>query len=265
MRGISGGERSIAARDYGPLLGLAPGKTSADTWVTFTTSWQPDNVIWSADGVPLERKNYGQLVTWRDMKNVSFTRSYRPPNEPSHVSFSMWADGDATRAFGGPLDWSRSPFYSSFRELRRVLCDVESGAIERGPDWLYSDLAPGPASPRPPPLTVAAAALLAPGGMINRGPAADAAAAEEALRQKAAAAAAADGAAKQKRAAEEAAAAANQRADQDAAFAATKQQKAAQDAATTAAAAKLKAAADDAERKQQQQAKNALKNNNIKT
>jgi hypothetical protein len=177
-RGISGGERSVPVSEYAKLLGLPPGKTAGNTFIIYTFSWQPDNVIWSANGVPIERKDWGkrgardalapprsyitpanpprnttkqpkpktgQLIKWRDMKGVEFTRSYRPPAQPSHVTFSMWADGDQKRAFGGRLDWSRSPFFTSFRELRRVLCDVEpssapGGALPRGPQWLYSGL-----------------------------------------------------------------------------------------------------------------------------
>lgn len=73
------------------------------------------------------------------MKGVTHHRLYRPPDEPSHVSISMWADGDRSRAFGGPLDWGRSPFSSSFRELRRVLCDVvdSGGGGLRAPGWAF--------------------------------------------------------------------------------------------------------------------------------
>ncbi|GBF92758.1 hypothetical protein Rsub_05127 [Raphidocelis subcapitata] len=76
------------------------------------------------------------------MKGERFTRSYRPPVDPMHVTFSMWADQDQNRAFGGALDWSKSPFTSQFKELRRVLCDAPA-ATTRGPEWLYpADKAP---------------------------------------------------------------------------------------------------------------------------
>lgn len=197
-RGISGGERSVPVSEYAKLLGLPPGKTAGNTFIIYTFSWQPDNVIWSANGVPIERKDWGkrgardalappcsyitpanpprnttkqpkpktgQLITWRDMKGVEFTRSYRPPAQPSHVTLSMWADGDQKRAFGGRLDWSRSPFFTSFRELRRVLCDVEpssapGGALPRGPQWLYSGLQADGGSRLP--WTIAAGAMAPP-------------------------------------------------------------------------------------------------------
>jgi hypothetical protein len=95
-----------------------------------------DQVLWYADGQQLLRRYYGENVTWADMRGQSFTRSYRPPADPSHITFSMWADQDQNRAFGGPLDWSKSPFTSQFKELRRVLCDAPV-ATARGPEWLY--------------------------------------------------------------------------------------------------------------------------------
>ena len=52
---------------------------------------------------------------------MQYKRNYRPPSEASHVTFSMWADQNQDRAFGGKLEWAKSPFMSQFKELRSVL------------------------------------------------------------------------------------------------------------------------------------------------
>jgi hypothetical protein len=166
-KGVSGGERSVPVAAYAPLLALAPGKNASSAFLTYTFSWQPDRVVWSANGVPLEKKEYGQDVAWVDMKGITYHRRFTPPDEPQHVSLSMWADGDQRRAFGGPLEWGRSPFYSSFRELRRVLCDLDASAVPHAPQWLLSDLsaelsgAGAGSFARPPQFTAAAAASAA--------------------------------------------------------------------------------------------------------
>ena len=51
---------------------------------------------------------------------MQYKRNYRPPSEASHVTFSMWADQNQDRAFGGKLEWAKSPFTSQFKELRWV-------------------------------------------------------------------------------------------------------------------------------------------------
>jgi len=47
------------------------------------------------------------------------SRIYRTPTAASKVVFSIWSDGDQTRGFGGKLDWDKSPYESSFADLRR--------------------------------------------------------------------------------------------------------------------------------------------------
>jgi hypothetical protein len=84
------------------------------------TSRDDLQVAWYANGVMLLRRRYDEEVSWKDMKGVGFTRSFRPPNAPQHVTFSMWADQDQERAFGGKLAWDKSPFTSQFKDLRYV-------------------------------------------------------------------------------------------------------------------------------------------------
>jgi hypothetical protein len=55
----------------------------------------------------------------------------------------MWSDGDQTRAFGGKLDQSKSPYRSYFTGLKRILCDEPlpsdpaAAAAALGPAWLF--------------------------------------------------------------------------------------------------------------------------------
>lgn len=141
-KGMSGGERLVKPEEYRRLLGLTEGEDASNAFLTFGFNWQPDQVTWFANGVPLLRRRYDEEVRWKDMKGVEFKRDYRPPNAPQHVTFSMWADQDQTRAFGGKLQWERSPFTSQFKDLRRVLCETSSPA-SRGPAWLYANLVAG--------------------------------------------------------------------------------------------------------------------------
>jgi hypothetical protein len=56
----------------------------------------------------------------------------------------MWSDGDQTRAFGGKLDLSKSPYRSTFTGLKRILCDAPlpsdpaAAAAALGPAWLFT-------------------------------------------------------------------------------------------------------------------------------
>lgn len=75
-------------------------------------------VVWYTNGVKLLKRGYDDEVHWKDMKGVAFSRIYRPPSYPQHITFSMWSDQDQSRAFGGKLAWDRSPFISKFKDLR---------------------------------------------------------------------------------------------------------------------------------------------------
>lgn len=71
---------------------------------------------------------------WGDMGGKNFTRSFRPPTKPMHVTFSLWSDPGM--GFGGPLAASSTPFTSSFMDLRRVVCDKPAASSSEGPAWL---------------------------------------------------------------------------------------------------------------------------------
>jgi len=136
-KGMSGGERLVKPAEYRRIAGLGDDQDASNTFITYTINWQPDQVLWYADSRTLLRRHYGENVSWTDMKGVSYARSYRPPTEPQHVTFSAWADLDQTRAFGGKLEWSRSPFTSQFKDLRRVLCDLPADSGPQAPAWVY--------------------------------------------------------------------------------------------------------------------------------
>lgn len=89
---------------------------------------------WYANGVPLLQRRYDETVSWKDMKGVAFTRTYRPPAYPQHITFSMWSDQDQDRAFGGKLEWDKSPFTSQFKDLR-----WGRGGLCGGATWLKGD------------------------------------------------------------------------------------------------------------------------------
>jgi hypothetical protein len=115
---IKGGERLVKPEEYRSRLALPSTRDAGNSFMTYTINWQPDRVVWSAEGAPLLRRNWGDNVTWTDMRGQAYRREYRAPVAPQHVTFSMWADQDQNRAFGGRIDWAKSPFYSHFRDLR---------------------------------------------------------------------------------------------------------------------------------------------------
>ena len=149
--GLSGGERLVRPAEYRAKLGLGAEQDVTSDFLTYTIDWQPDHVAWHADGALLLRRAYDDAVAWRDMRGTPFSRRYRPPAEPSKVTFSMWADERGV--FGGALARERSPFVSRFRELRRVLCDEPPrGAGANGPTWATPAPLPAPSTPQQPTL-----------------------------------------------------------------------------------------------------------------
>lgn len=79
-------------------------------------------------------------------------RIFVSPIKPMHIAISMWNDNSRFH-FGGELDYSQSPFYSFFRDLRRIACDDPLSANNTqpyGPAWLYRDAASWPKAPMPP-------------------------------------------------------------------------------------------------------------------
>ncbi|KAF6266016.1 concanavalin A-like lectin/glucanase domain-containing protein [Scenedesmus sp. NREL 46B-D3] len=70
--GISGGETLVKPADYQKLLGLSPGQTAENTYITYGFNWQPDYVMWLLNGKALQRRLYGQNITWTEMDGRSY-------------------------------------------------------------------------------------------------------------------------------------------------------------------------------------------------
>jgi hypothetical protein len=70
--GLSRGERLVRPEEYQHLLKLPPGANNSNTWLTFTITWQPSHVVWAINGIPVLRRNAGELVKWTDMKGKPF-------------------------------------------------------------------------------------------------------------------------------------------------------------------------------------------------
>ena len=178
--GLSGGERLVKPEEYRKLLGLPDDQDASTTFVTFSFDWQPDHVSdrrwgvsvpgtacarrlarftcttpppllqvnWYANGVPLLRRHYGELISWTDMKvrrDLCLQQSSQPePDEPTGCpSTPSW-----------PL-----PRLSSFARRARAVPSVLALAVDprRRPENAGSTttsrltaLRPAPASTLPP-------------------------------------------------------------------------------------------------------------------
>jgi len=78
--------------------------------------------------------------------------AYKVPNLPSHQAISMWTDPNG---WAGRIDVSKGPYMSSFKQLRRILCDQPLPAtgpavqLAMGPAWLYNRTEPVPSEQIP--------------------------------------------------------------------------------------------------------------------
>src|SRR5271167_1945279 len=78
-----------------------------DDWHTYTVDWQPDQIVWSVDGVA--RRTKTRASTWNSTSGL-----YNYPQTPARVQLSIWPGGASGQAqgtidwAGGPIDWSNS-------------------------------------------------------------------------------------------------------------------------------------------------------------
>lgn len=91
-------------------------------------------------------------VTWCRRK------AFETPNLAMNQVISVWTDSrTGSDNFGGVVDQSRAPYYSSFRNLRRVVCDqpmptdATAATAAMGPSWLYNVAVTPIVSPSPTP------------------------------------------------------------------------------------------------------------------
>uniref|UniRef100_A0A383V5Q6 GH16 domain-containing protein n=1 Tax=Tetradesmus obliquus TaxID=3088 RepID=A0A383V5Q6_TETOB len=124
----STGELLIPPPVYKTLLGWPTNKTAINSFVTYTINWQPTHVTWAVDGKNLRTMRNGEFRTWFDMGGKEQ---------------SMWTDTSRGKKpadmFGGVLDAKKGPYFSYFKQMRRVLCDklLPAGAqAAAGPAWL---------------------------------------------------------------------------------------------------------------------------------
>lgn len=67
--------------------------------------------------------------------------TFKSPDLPQNQIISIWTDNRAPPDnWGGVLDFTNAPFYSHFKNFRRVICDSplpENDPTVMGPAWLY--------------------------------------------------------------------------------------------------------------------------------
>eukprot|EP00775_Hariotina_reticulata_P014229 gene14229-14374_t len=139
------GEHMITASDYKKRLNITG--TNSAMFITYGINWQPGFVAWYANGKLVEVRRAGDPVAWSDAGTKSFSLSYKVPNLPSHQAISMWTDPNG---WAGQIDVSKGPYVSSFKQLRRILCDQPlpvtgpAAQLAMGPAWLYNRTEPVP-------------------------------------------------------------------------------------------------------------------------
>jgi len=106
---------------------IGEGASLSAAWHTYTIDWQPNHVAWYLDGQLLSRQNSD--------------RSFIAPSKPMYFLASIWSDAARGFEFGGVLDYSKSPYYSSLANLMQIVCEGSLGY--NGPNWLY-DRSPAP-------------------------------------------------------------------------------------------------------------------------
>lgn len=123
-QGQSSGERLVVPAQYQKLLNLTSKQHAGNQWLTYGINWLPDRVTWILNGIPVQSKLHGEVYRWTDMLGTTKQRTFKVPNKPSHVTFSIWTATGTGLGFGGRIDPSlhSSMFSSEFRHHRRIVC-----------------------------------------------------------------------------------------------------------------------------------------------
>ena len=83
-----------------------------ENWHTYEVDWQPDQIVWSVDGVVKRTKT--RASTWNSTSGF-----YNYPQTPARVQLSIWPGGASTLAqgtidwAGGPIDWGSADIKNS--------------------------------------------------------------------------------------------------------------------------------------------------------
>jgi hypothetical protein len=80
--------------------------------------------------IQIHRYLDGQLLN-RQNSNPEFVT----PSKPMYFLASIWSDAPRGFQFGGKLDYTKSPFFSTISNLMQIVC--EGGLGYNGPNWLY--------------------------------------------------------------------------------------------------------------------------------
>ncbi|KAK1289423.1 putative xyloglucan endotransglucosylase/hydrolase protein 23 [Acorus calamus] len=79
---------------------------------TYSILWNPQNIIFSVDGIPI-----------RDFKNAESRGVAFPKNQPMRLYSSLWdAEDWATRGGLIKTDWTKVPFVASYRNFNADAC-----------------------------------------------------------------------------------------------------------------------------------------------
>jgi beta-glucanase (GH16 family) len=128
--GMSYGTKMLTPGDYQRSLGSS---CTTEDWMVYTINWQEGFVSWLVNGQNLYQLNQGLVYGESEQPLPPFST----PEKPSHVNLAIWTANGGFDNFGGTLDRSEPVHLSSFKELRRILCDEQPS--EPLPPWLKGD------------------------------------------------------------------------------------------------------------------------------
>eukprot|EP00879_Flechtneria_rotunda_P025911 GHRR01027568.1.p1 GENE.GHRR01027568.1~~GHRR01027568.1.p1 ORF type:complete len:384 (+),score=143.66 GHRR01027568.1:742-1893(+) len=143
-RGTRTSELLLMQSQYQKLLGLGSDSKTSNTLLVYTIFWQPHQIVWAVNGVPVFIRTSDSMKVAGGTKQVA-GQNYTSPNRPCQISFSISAAAQGKNPFGGQLAATEPPYYSQFTDLRRIFCtkdtagsdDEPSNAPRKGPAWLY--------------------------------------------------------------------------------------------------------------------------------
>lgn len=122
---------------YGNSANISNLTDTFEDWHTYTVDWQPDQIVWSVDGVVGRTKT--RASTWNATSGL-----YNYPQTPARIQLSIWPGGASNQAqgtiawAGGPIDWS-SPdiqsagyYYMQVSSVSVECYDPPSGTPKQG-------------------------------------------------------------------------------------------------------------------------------------
>ena len=86
---------------YGNSGNITNVTNTFENWHTYEVDWQPDQIVWSVDGVVKRTKT--RASTWNSTSGL-----YNYPQTPARVQLSIWPGGASNQA-QGTIDWAGGP------------------------------------------------------------------------------------------------------------------------------------------------------------